>query len=439
MCSFSVYFKIMLSEIRVSNFRSVRNARISLCFNEGKAPNGWKQKGMIPFVCATQEKSGRICTVLAAFGENGSGKSSFFEAAKMLVELVKNGVEERPSVKLAEEISERGKALGIEIAFTAEGKMFRYACSFLPGVVHGESLSCDSIELYRAQNGKFEKGAIRALTTPELFNRIYRLKCLAADGTQKSLFLTAFRSAAPRLSAEIEIAAWTIEEKFVFLEKSISPENAFDKVLEIVKDQSIAVRKVGGLFQDVTGSWVEIAFGSQKQDPEVKPAGLMRRFSLALARNVPQTAPSTEAFALVYKSNTGKSFVRPLARESEGIRRIFIATCMAVYALETGATLFADDLDEQMHCLVPAGFVRQFKSKTTNTNAAQLVFSMKSAEVLAGGQLSRSEVAVLTLDADRSTQVRRLSDFRGLRNANEFRRRYVRGDFGGVPGSCTCA
>lgn len=59
--------------------------------------------------------------------------------------------------------------------------------------------------------------------------------------------------------------------------------------------------------------------------------------------------------------------------------------------------------------------------------------TIHNTDLLAADLLGLSEVGIVTLRGFEGSKLIRLVDIHGLRNADNFRRRYLRGEFGGIP------
>ena len=105
-------------------------------------------------------------------------------------------------------------------------------------------------------------------------------------------------------------------------------------------------------------------------------------------------------------------------------------------AVRLGKTVLIDELDDSLHSLLLQELVKLFKEKRINETAAQIVFTLHNTDLLAANFLGVSEVAIVNQVGYFGTRVMRLVDLPGIRNGSDFRLRYLRGDFGGIPFPC---
>lgn len=71
----------MLESFTVRNFRSIKEATLSLTFAERRAPAGFRTMENIPFVQVGKTPRDRLVTAMALYGPNGCGKSALIRAA----------------------------------------------------------------------------------------------------------------------------------------------------------------------------------------------------------------------------------------------------------------------------------------------------------------------------------------------------------------------
>ena len=74
-----------------------------------------------------------------------------------------------------------------------------------------------------------------------------------------------------------------------------------------------------------------------------------------------------------------------------------------------------------------------FKSKRYNKNNAQLVFTAHNTDILDDEILRVSEIAFTSKKIETGTVIRKASSFDGVRNTDNFRKRYLNGEFSSIP------
>ncbi len=122
-----------------------------------------------------------------------------------------------------------------------------------------------------------------------------------------------------------------------------------------------------------------------------------------------------------------------LTEESQGTRLLFGILGAVLLVLKEGRVLFSDELDRSLHPFVLRALTRLFKDKSINTKNAQLVYSAHDTSIFEDELLRISEAALVTNTLKEGTTIKRLSDYEGISNADNFRKLYVDGRLGAVP------
>lgn len=79
----------MLSSFFVQNFRSILELKLDFSYGEWKAPNGYQEQEIMPFIEAGNKQ--RLVPCAAFFGANASGKSNLLKALGALKQLINQG------------------------------------------------------------------------------------------------------------------------------------------------------------------------------------------------------------------------------------------------------------------------------------------------------------------------------------------------------------
>ena len=77
--------------------------------------------------------------------------------------------------------------------------------------------------------------------------------------------------------------------------------------------------------------------------------------------------------------------------------------------------------------------IKLFKDKDYNKKNAQLIFTTHNTDILDSELLRVSEVMITNKTNKTGTQINKLSDYPDIRNINNFRKRYLDGEFSGIP------
>ena len=119
--------------------------------------------------------------------------------------------------------------------------------------------------------------------------------------------------------------------------------------------------------------------------------------------------------------------------ESDGTKVVAALIGVCLWALETGRTLFVDELDRSLHPFILISLIKLFKSKRYNKTNAQLVFTAHDPTPLDEDLLRVSEVGIINKTIVGGTSFRRLCEYKGTRNVSNFRKQYLAGIYSGIP------
>src|ERR1700726_4341577 len=120
-----------------------------------------------------------------------------------------------------------------------------------------------------------------------------------------------------------------------------------------------------------------------------------------------------------------------LSDESDGTRKLFEFTGGWLRALTIGATLFVDELDRSLHPYITR-FLVTLLSGNKNTKGAQLIFTTHDTTLLDANLLRRDQIWFVEKDAEQSTKLYPLLDYRP-RKDEALERGYMKGRYGAVP------
>lgn len=132
-----------------------------------------------------------------------------------------------------------------------------------------------------------------------------------------------------------------------------------------------------------------------------------------------------------HAGSDGRAVPFDMAEESDGTRKLFEFVGGWVRALETGATLFVDEIDRSLHPHLTRMLVQLFRSEANRENA-QLVFTTHDTTLLDPDLLRRDQIWFAEKDEKRATRIYPLLDYSPRRNEN-LERGYLLGRYGAIP------
>lgn len=130
----------------------------------------------------------------------------------------------------------------------------------------------------------------------------------------------------------------------------------------------------------------------------------------------------------------GKKYELPLASESSGTNRFLSVIGPAISCLLEGRTLVIDEMDMSFHTDVCEWLVNLFIDPSENTKGAQLIFNTHDVELMDLESIRRDQIWFTIKDwKDCDAELRRLSDYKGIRKDLNIRKAYRNGSFGAKP------
>ena len=129
----------------------------------------------------------------------------------------------------------------------------------------------------------------------------------------------------------------------------------------------------------------------------------------------------------------GNNVIFNFLDESEGTKSLAKILGVVLLTLDKGGVLLVDELEESLHPVLLLQIIKLFKDKDYNKKNAQLIFTTHNTDILDSELLRVSEVMITNKTNKTGTQINKLSDYPDIRNINNFRKRYLDGEFSGIP------
>ena len=267
-----------------------------------------------------------------------------------------------------------------------------------------------------------------------------RVECSDKDGLQNRTFLYLMGTKYPALNKNIaDVLEFFLKSVFISLNNQIpaglgmkmledalknqgQKETAFDKLQKITTKLDFGIERLEidrtKLEQDAAGE-----YQLQINPLEGGPIGVRREGPEAFAE-----------YLYSYHKNDEQKEVRfNFNRESMGTQIAFGVLGSILAALEKGGLVLIDELDRSLHSLVFQQIVQMFTNKRYNTQNAQLIFTAHNTDLLDADILRISEIDFVNKTKKKGTTIQRLVEFSDVRNVTNFRKRYLSGEFDGIP------
>lgn len=429
----------MLNEIRIRNFKSIKELTLDLRYALSRAPNGYKESGRIFFLEEGGMRANRTVPVLGIFGPNASGKTSILQAAGILRGMVISRFNKRCFMpNKINTVAKETESTEIGVTFSGLSKIFNYSVVYNGTGILEERLDLDKEIEFLVKNEKIVELSGRLSEKFQDIQQEFQTRCILSDSKkQERTLLWCLRKEFPGIAEELSFAFNFFKEQLaIFPSNDLPIPLAFDMLAASCEGETEqekkknAVKEVSYLLKRLDSRIESFSFRTVPVDePKINI------FENSPFRVRPDDGGIEKIEVQTFHKNDKGSLVgfNFFEEESKGTQRMMALVALFLWATRNGKTVLIDELEVSLHPLLSTSLLSLFKDKRYNVSKAQLVFTTHNTEFLEWDVLQLSEVALVDPRGFRGSQVMRLSEIDGLRNANNFRRRYLSGEFGGIP------
>ncbi|MDT4763192.1 ATP-binding protein [Sphaerochaeta sp. PS] len=416
----------MLSYFSIHNFKSILDLKLDVSYAEKKAPNRYQDMEMLPFLQAKEKV--RLVPVIALYGANASGKSNIIHAFSTFKQIIAKGLTAQSFNP--NRLHSNYPSTSFELEFYLDETAYVYFLEYDKQQIQRERLTVEGKTLYaiETQTQAFGTIATKVYTTDKL-NEVYTVECLDEEKNQKKPFLTVLGQGFTGLSEHVSAAFSYISRNIdVYTTNRPSFSSCLD-MLSASKDQ-IKLKE----------AFNKIVFILKKLDIDIARMEHIRETNLG-----PRLAFSTTNSSLgtcTKQSDTihsyhldmqGNEIEFDFNEESEGTKRLSSLIAMFLFALEQGSVVIIDELALSLHPLLTSELVKLFKDKRYNTKNSQIIFTTHNTDILDNDLLRISEICIINKTLKSGSTMKRVSDFKGVRNVTNFRKQYLHGTYTGIP------
>lgn len=424
----------MLSSFFIRNFRSILELRLDFSYGEGKAPNGYQDQEIIPFI----ERGGqRLVPCMAFFGANASGKTNLLKALSALDDLVLTGGE---LVDIFEPnlLNPKFGDTTFEINYCLGEDRFCYRIVFSAAAISEEALLKNEKVIFtiRKLRAEFSQQIRSTAYSAEKLSDILRVECSDGEERQTKPFLHRIGLGYPGLHPDIKRAfgyfqavirifgnseTMRIQRAVEYLAPAVGGDEAtaLDEITDIVRRLDIDIAAITMTKTEVKPDDLD---GRDAPPKKRKDAGARQSISI----NASHTDVNGNPISL--------NFIK---HESAGTQRLAGLVGLILLTLKTGGVFLVDELECSLHPLLMREIVLLFKKRRHNPLGAQLIFTTHNTDILDSSILRVSEIALVRKTIANGTIVRRLVDAKkdgeDIRNVTNFRKQYLAGFYSGVP------
>jgi len=431
----------MIETFEIRNFKSILDVTVDFRYGEGSAPRHYLERDTWAFLQEGNGKNNRFVPVLAIYGANASGKSNIVNAFLNFQQILLHGIGGR---YLGNKLNAKYDYASFVATVFLEGRRFRYEIAYDGERIRQEQL-CE-LEggkehlLFSVASGKnaFD-GVVGEGYDSGRMETALKVECTNGAGVFVKPFLSCLVRTFPGLTdftqklmnefvSRMQVSnrnEFFISQGVDLLAQVNSPEArkaAMSKIAKLLTKFDFGVREMTLARQRVGKNGMALQNAGL---PPFNPGAIVQDAGDALI---------VDEFKLLHEDAEGN--LKSLdfrTEESDGTKVVAALIGVCLWALETGRTLFVDELDRSLHPFILISLIKLFKSKRYNKTNAQLVFTAHDPTPLDEDLLRVSEVGIINKTIVGGTSFRRLCEYKGTRNVSNFRKQYLAGVYSGIP------
>ena len=382
----------MLIQFSIENHRSIKkNAVISFAAS--------KDKSLEANLLHPDEKK-TLLPAIALYGANAAGKSNVLHALMTVKDMVIGDASKvSKGQKLPwEPFGDTTTPTTFEIVFIYEGIRYAYGYSFDDKKIYNEYLyywpNGREALIFSRENGKYE---FRENVNEQL--------TLSNRTPDNKLYLVSSND-------------WNLPQT----------ENAYKWFLE----------KLTFLMEEEPATSETVA---QIISGDEKKARILKELLLAdlgitdvTVKNISGKAPViTTTHRIIGEDGSVEHFQLLMDQESSGTQRFFARIGGWLQALENGALLVVDEIEDSLHPLLTKRLIEMVQDNSVNQNGAQILFTTHDAMLLDLNFLRRDQICFADKDEKTcATELYSLASF-SPRKGENVRKGYLQGRFGAIP------
>ena len=425
----------MLSSFHIQNFRSILDLKLDFAYGEGKAPNGYQDQEIMPFIEAA--KNVRLVPCMAFFGANASGKTNILKAFIALKLLLREGglLSDLYEPNL---LNPKFSDTTFAVGFVMIGERYEYRITYSATEIREEALRKNDKPIFTIKSFKaeFSPQILSATYSGDKLSDILRVECSDGEGRQTKPFLHRIGLAYPGLHPDLKNAVGYFQSGInIFSNEGSLVLPAAVEILATAMegDEVAALREITDVVRRLDIDIADINITETKL--ELADAV---HWGFVLRQNPRTGARHSISIDAMHQDVTGNPvLLNFIKHESAGTQRLAGLVGLVLHSLKTGGVLLVDELECSLHPLLMREIVLLFKKRRHNPKGAQLIFTTHNTDILDDSILRLSEIALLRKTVANGTLVRRLVDAKNdgedIRNVTNFRKQYLAGFYSGVP------
>lgn len=382
----------MLIQFTVENHRSIKDsAVVSFAASKDKS----LEEYLIPL---DAKKS--LLPAVAIYGANAAGKSNVLHAMMTMREMI---VGEASKVSKGQKLpwepfGGTKTPTAFEIVYTYGGIRYAYGFSFDSKKIYTEYL-------YHWPNGREALIFSRENEKYEFRENVNEQVTLSNRTPDNKLYLVSSNDW--NLPQTENAYKWFLEEMTVLMDEAPAASETIAKIVSGDDGKARILREL--LLADLGISDVVIK----------NPGG--------------RTPLITTTHRIINEDGSIEYFQLLMDQESAGTQRFFARIGGWLQAIENGALLVVDEIEESLHPLLTRRLIEMVQDRTINTHGAQLLFTTHDAMLLDLSFFRRDQIWFAEKDDKTcATQIYSLASF-SPRKGENVRKGYLQGRFGAIP------
>lgn len=382
----------MMIQFTVENHRSIKSsAAVSFLAS--------RDKSLEEYLLYPDMKK-PLLPAIAIYGANAAGKSNVLHAMKTMKDMVIGGAAKiSKGQKLPwESFGGNKEPTSFEIVFLYQGVRYTYGFSFDAGKIYSEYL-------YHWPNGREALVFSRENGAYEFRENVSEQITLSNRTPDNKLYLVSSND-------------WNLPQT----------ENAYKWFLE----------KLTFLMEEEPAASETVA---QIVSGDDKKARILKELLIAdlgiidvNVKNISGKNPViTTTHRILHEDGSEEHFELLMDQESAGTQHFFARIGGWLQALENGALLIVDEIEDSLHPLLTRRLIEMVQDQTVNTKGAQLLFTTHDAMLLDLNFFRRDQIWFAEKnDKTCATELFSLASF-SPRKGENVRKGYLQGRFGAIP------
>ena len=382
----------MLIQFTIENHRSIKNSAV-ISFAASK-DSSFREN----LLHSDQKKT--LLPAIAIYGANAAGKSNVLHAMKTMKNMiVGDAAKLLKGQKLPwEPFGGNTDPTAFETVFMYHGVRYAYGFSFDENRIHTEYL-------YYWPNGREALIFSRDHGVYEFRENVNEQTALSNRTPDNKLYLVSSND-------------WNLPQT----------ENAymwfFEKLTFLMEEEPAKSETVGQILSSDTKK-MRILKELMLADLGISDVSIK-----SISGNAPVI---TTTHRIIHEDGSVEHFQLQMDQESAGTQRFFARIGGWLQALDQGALLLVDEIEDSLHPLLTKRFIEMIQDQNVNVNGAQLLFTTHDAMLLDLKFFRRDQIWFAEKDDKTcATELYSLASF-SPRKGEDVRKGYLRGRFGAVP------